>query len=576
MLMEMHSLVFPNTVFRSSFAQALPNDGLGLCGGREPIPAHTKVAYLWATRVPNVGPPQVQLQKALSLPIGMKAPLLAEARPEANWKYLDRARGWALEPEQTSHKTIPVPVHESADPKALEVDLSKVSIPPGRYHLVANWDWDTFAVEGDITVAPLSDFATAQLELESQDRLVTKTGKVPLTLHGSDFEFVTKVELAKPGDKFFMPSAIPFVLPEGFRQGPQTKLDVQVNTAELDPGDYRLLIQQPDGKSHAVPLAVLAAVPKITNLPIVINAGDTTREVKLRGEHLDVIEKLSSPGATISLFPASLDGSERRATLRFDAPVQKGQTFAFLATIQKRSAPTELPDAIRITTPRTRITDSQVSMPAGVDVAVKPGELPSNYFVSALLHVADLPPSAVLALECRGDEQSRQNLPIGTKSGAASAERLSSDELFLTFDDGAFPSGCDLLAKTTDQSGTVSSDPYELGRIVRVPKIESLQTADNPLNSGQFQVTITGRNLETIDHAGWDLDHPTLIGELPTLLAGEDQKQTLRISLPAPPVGADGPLYVWLRGESAGRASLVRMQASVKTRIGADSKTATR
>ena len=64
MLMEMRALAFPKSDFRSSFSQALPNDGLALCGLRDRAAAHTKVAYLWASRVPNVGPPQIAVEKA--------------------------------------------------------------------------------------------------------------------------------------------------------------------------------------------------------------------------------------------------------------------------------------------------------------------------------------------------------------------------------------------------------------------------------------------------------------------------------------------------------------------------------
>ena len=37
---------------------------------------------------------------------------------------------------------------------------------------------------------------------------MAKTGKVPLTLEGADFEFVTKVEIEKINDKFSVPALV--------------------------------------------------------------------------------------------------------------------------------------------------------------------------------------------------------------------------------------------------------------------------------------------------------------------------------------------------------------------------------
>jgi hypothetical protein len=45
--------------------------------------------------------------------------------------------------------------------------------------------------------------------------------------------------------------------------------------------------------------------------------------------------------------------------------------------------------------------------------------------------------------------------------------------------------------------------------------------------------------------------------ELPRPAAGEGSKQTLRIAMPWPSPTPKAPLYVWLRGESEGRATRV-------------------
>ena len=53
MLLDLRSIAFPDTQFRASFAQPLKGSGVNLCGQQGPAPPHTRVAYLWASRIPN-------------------------------------------------------------------------------------------------------------------------------------------------------------------------------------------------------------------------------------------------------------------------------------------------------------------------------------------------------------------------------------------------------------------------------------------------------------------------------------------------------------------------------------------
>ena len=550
MLMEMRSVVFPNTVFRSSFAQPIPEDGLGLCGRRDAVPAHTKVAYLWATRVPNIGPPHITLQKALSLPAGMKAPLPVEVPSDTDWKNLDRARKWMLEPLAKGVKGIPVPVHPDADPKALQIDLTKTVAPPGRYRLVANWDWDSFAVTGEVDVAALGNFEKARLETGSQDRLIAKSGRIVVTLEGGDFQFVTKAELVKPDDKFFTRAPIPFVIPQGFREGTQPRMDVQVNTGDLDAGNYRLILTQADGKPHPVPIALLPAPPRIDHLPVLVNRGVTVREVLLRGEHLNALTALKAPGVEVKLGIAKSDGTERKATLHFDENSTTGQEFSLQAWVENRSTPLTLAGAIRVVEPLPGIIDAKVSSPPGLKVSLGAGELPAEYSLSALLHVSGLTANTSLALQCRGDEQTRQ---------IVHPARLGPDALFFTFADGTFPDHCELLAiaqSTADgNDGADDSHAFVLGRIVRVPKIELLKISGLQVGPPFVpHLTLYGRNLETIDRVGWDPDHPSPVVDLPSPIPDQGQKQMLPLALS--PADVSAPLYIWLRGETKCRATL--------------------
>src|SRR5205823_5537611 len=119
---------------------------LNLCGQRTPAPPHTRVAYLWANRIPNVPPPSIRIGNADFIPATQKTPVPVEV-PDPQWKYLERARSWALQNAQ-NQKT-PVAVLKLANQKAVEIDLSKVKLPPGDYHMAAYWDWTPFQATGE-------------------------------------------------------------------------------------------------------------------------------------------------------------------------------------------------------------------------------------------------------------------------------------------------------------------------------------------------------------------------------------------------------------------------------------------
>lgn len=541
MLMEMRNVIFPNTVFRSSFEQAIPGGGMGLCGKRDAIPPHTKVAYLWATRVPNIGPPALTLGPG-ALPAKLKMQVPVKPATENDWKYLDHARDWTL---SSGEHAFSVPVSKAGE-NALEIDLTKAHLEPGTYHLSAYWDWDEFHVAGDLSVQNLSDFAKARLAAESQDRLISHTGRVQVALEGSDFEFVTKLELARPSDKFFTPTPIPFALAHGFRNGIQTTMDAQINTLDLDPGDYQLRFIQPDGKDHDVPIAILPLPPHIANLPIVLNRGDQNCKVTLHGERLNLLTKLESPGIRITLDPASPDGAERRLTLHPDPNLHSGESLDLKAFLENRSQPWVISRAIELAPARPAILDSQISLPASVGVSLKPGELPAPYYLSALLKADNLSSAVAVALRCQGDSQDRVVLRPGTKPEAGKLDQISAQQIFITFDDSVFPSGCDLLAQI--QSSGNSND-RDLGRVILLPKIDQL-------SFDAQDATFTGSDLETIGRVGWDPENGVPIQDLPTPVPGEPRKQELRVAL-SPRPDTNPPLYIWLRGEESGRATFV-------------------
>ena len=235
-------------------------------------------------------------------------------------------------------------------------------------------------------------------------------------------------------------------------------------------------------------------------------------------------------------------------TLHVDAKLHAGTSLDLKAFLENRSQPLVLAHAIELAGEKPVIVDSQLSLPPDVGVVLKPEELPAPYYLSALLKVSHVGTEPAVGLRCSGDAQARVTLRPGTKPEAGKLHQLSAEQIFITFDDALFPSGCDLLADLQGGSGT-SARP--LGRVKLFPKIDTFT-----FDGVSLDATLTGSDLETIGKAGWDPENGVSISDLPTTVAGEPRKQQLRVSLPARPDTAP-PLYIWLRGEDAGRATFV-------------------
>lgn len=556
MLLDLRAIAFPDTQFRSSFAQTLPGSGVNLCGQQGPTPPHTRVAYLWASRIPNAPTPSMRIGDADFVPTRQKSPLPVEV-PEPQWKYLQRARSWALESDKK--QMTQVSVLKLGNQKALEIDLTKVNLPPGDYHLTGYWDWAPFEAAGAVHVRPLSDFTRAKLEPASQDQLLAKSGKIPVTLAGSDFEFTTKIELKKVNDEFATAEPVRFLLPKGLRQGPQDHIDVQIDTHDLDPGAYELLIEQQDGKSHPVDFKILSNPPKIENLPILANQGVSTQHYVLKGERLTLLAKLEAPGATLDLSPAAADDSERNVTVQFKSSPQPGTALPIKAYLEDRSQPVVLADALQVTGPLPVIASSKLSPPAGMAIAIHPDEFPAGYTLTAMLDVKNIERKSVLRLACDDDVGQNAALRVGEETATWNLQQLSQDQLFLSFDTSALPAGCSLDA-VLDNGRDGRSEPFTLAHIIRLPQIDSF-TAGDAAPNGSHSYLLTGQNLEMIEKAGWDQTNGIEIGGLPTPIPGPGQKQSLPMTLPDPlpnAPNAEAVLYVWLRGDKQGRATTIK------------------
>ncbi len=576
-LLDLGQLAFPRSEFRSAFSQTMPDDALGLCGKTGASAAHTRLAYIWATRVPNAAEPRLTIGKENSLPASVKSPLPlaatdapapeapALASPDAtkspqpltaaadDWKYLSRARNWTLQP--ASGKPIPVKVQVLANTKSIELDLGK-DVKPGTYTLAANWDWDPLQIGGKFDVRPLADFASAKLTSASQDSLVTNAGKVVLTLQGADFEFVTKVQIKKLNDEFASASAVPFVLPKGLRDGVQDHLDIQVDTSGMDTGSYKLMLSQVDGKEHDIPAKVLPAFPAITNLPVTVNQGVSTVQVNLKGTGLQYLKNVKLSKGTAALGPASSDGTSRAATFQFPAGLTVGAGVSLSAAVADRSTSLTIDDAVTVVAPRPAITGVTISELPEQSVHLDKGELPGGLILSAMLHVANLPSQSGVRLECADGDSPAVTLHPGQQAGTARLEQLTADQLFLTFDTGAWSNGCGVQVTVTSAVG--DSAPRPIARVVDLPSVDQFNLVPDA-DSGEINATLIGRNLETIEKTGWSPDQGTAVAALPQPL-GDGRRQKLEVRLTQPP-SPDAALYVWLRGDSKPRVTTVHATA---------------
>lgn len=557
MLLDLRAIAFPDTQFRSSFASPLPDSAVNLCGQQGPAPLHTRVAYIWASRIPNTPTPAIRIDKASFLAAAQKSQVPVEV-PDLQWKYLQRAREWSL--QDGKGQKCPVGVLKLGNQRAIEIDLTKAKIPPGDYRLAGYWDWVPFEAAGELHVRSLNDFKDARLAPASQDALVSRGGKVPVTLIDSDFEFTTKVEVKKLGDEFATSEPVPFILPKGFREGPQQHLDVQINTHDLDPGEYELLVAQQDGKSHPVDFKILPNPPKIDNLPILANQGVAMQHYVLKGERLDELARLNAPGANLELGGVGANNSERNVTVQLKSNPQPGAVVAVEAYVKDRSEPLIFQDALQITGPLPVIASSKLSLPTAMAIAMHPNEFPAGYNLTAMLDVKNIARTSVLQLACDEEDGSgAAALHIGQQTASYSLQQLSQDQLFLSFDTSALPAGCSLQA-VIDNGRTGRSQPFILAHIIRLPQIDSFALSADPSPKSTHVYTLTGRNLEMIEKVGWDQSTGVDVQGLPTPVPGEGQKQTLSITLPEQS-GPPSDLYLWLRGDTTGRATTLKNPA---------------
>jgi hypothetical protein len=556
MLLDLRNIAFPDTQFRSSFAEKLSNSssGVSLCGQRGAAPPHTRVAFIWASRIPNTPAPSLRIGTSAFVPTAEKTPVAVEM-PEIDWKYLQRVHDWALIDDKKNR--IPVTVSKLQNQKSIELDLTKSNATPGDYRLGGSWDWTSFEAVGNIHVRQLCDFRDARLEPVSQDRLLAKVGKIPVTLAGGDFQFTTGVQLRRIGDEFATAEPVRFILPKGLREGPQDRMDIQVDTTHLDPGQYEFLVSQ-QATTLAVPFKILPNPPRIDNLPILVNQGVATQHYVLKGERLASLQRLQAADSEFELGTVSEDEKQRSITIRLNKEAPPGTMLALSMFVQDRSEPMALSDAVQVTGPLPVVASSKLSLPATMPITLHPNEFPAGLTLTAMLDVKNLAPNSVLRLACANGMGVPGALLVGTQTPSSSLQQLSQDQLFLSYDTSALPAGCKLQI-VLDNGRSAKSEPFDLAEIIRVPQVESFETNPSPTegsDAGPHVFILTGRNLEMIQKVGWTSESGSDVTELPAPIPGQGQKQSLRVILPDPPFPR-ATLCLWMRGDAAGRQTTI-------------------
>ncbi len=537
--------LMPDSEFRTVYAETAAPDGLTLCAQKSLAKTRNRIVYLWGYQLTNANAPKFTQTSDLSIATGARSTIALRTANREEWPLLDRVRDWSLVDAGTNKET-PVRLRTAARGWA-EIDLRKVEVAPGSYKLRGRWDWETINIDGAWRVSTAGDLKQSRLTAESEAKLVENTGMAAIEVEGTDFQFVDHVRLKRAGKLGAINTELEFQLPQGYRRGPQNRLELELNTEIFHSGAYLLSVQQMNGKSAEIPLRVAPPPPRISNLPVLLNLGEAKQRVTLRGTDLDRLPPaIETPeGVKVQM----LDGSdtERDAIVMLAANVKRG---ARLRT------PASSGLTFQVAGPKPNVTAATAALPDELPAALRDGELPSGTLVSFTIRADNVEAPASLVADCGDATRSLGAMKIrlgerragGTKFDASAA---GAGTYFAAFDPGSVgQSGCDLqLSIESGASG--KSAPFSAGRVVRLPRIASLAWTDEK-SAGGYVAVLRGADLEVIEKAGWEGQPGIAVAASPKAVsASSDVSQTLRVVLPWPPPSPLAPVTVWLRGDGS-------------------------
>lgn len=563
LLHELHTMMFPRAEFRAAFATPLSSSGMDLCAGKSVASKQrTRVAYLWALPVPNAEAPSIRLSQTIHIPVNWKSTIEVTCATISQLKLVSRVRDWQLV-SSTLDVAVPVAVSVGPQSDSLALDLIHTKIPVGEYHLVAKWDWKPITVAGVVDVMNFADYSTVMLSPASRDELVTGSGPVTLELSGTDFEFVNEVMLLHSAKTGSLAARLPFSLPIGEEGGPQKSMSADLDTAHLAPGSYLLRLSQLNGKTRDIPVVIHPANPVLDGLPVRVNLGQPEQTISLRGTSLDHIEKITSADAVWTLstpIANSMGSQEREATIHLSPKARKGALIDAKVFIDGIEKPMEVSGILRVAGPRPKILNARKSFASAAGIDLYQKEIPARSEVSFAIQGEYFDSRSRLHLECESPDDTLQplNLTPGERDGANTLDFAGGTTLFLSMNAGAVgQSGCNLMATLTD-ADTGTSDPYSLGSIVRLPRIDKFTLTDEKISDSVYAGILSGEDLQLIAKTGWDAKTSEPVEEIPTPVPDNPQEQTLNIAMPWPPPSPHAVLYIWLTGETQARATTIR------------------
>ena len=548
---NLKTVLFPNTEFRSAYAQTADRGNLALCTKSPGAKTKTRAAYLWAYRVPQLSDPALALAKSPNLSVGMKSTVALKLGKSVTAKQLALARDWRLVSGAGGTFSIAATVTPAG---ALDVDLSRARVPAGDYQLGFTWDWDQVSVEGTVHVHPADDFSNVGLTPEEHDKLTEGSGIVTVELSGTDFEFLQSATIESSA-RNAKPQDAEFTLPLGKAGGPQNRVAFDIDTAKQ--GTYTLALKQGDGLIHKIPITVLPPNPNIANLPLRLNVGETRQAIRLKGSGMDRIEAVSSEAGEIT---GAADSDAWAGEIQLKSGLKKGQILALALKVKGLENPLTLGNAIEIVGARPKIQSVQRSLSGALGVEIAADELPSGIPAGLVLNLDHVHDSARPRVELRcesGETLHALTLSAGAPVPGASLTTAGPGALYLSVDPGVvgYP-GCKLSATViVDPDGR--SEPYILGRVIRVPRLDKFTLTSEKVGDASYAGTVEGRDLDVIEKVGWDATTGLPVDAIPTPVPGDHPGQSLRLVLPWPAPGPHAPLYIWLRGESQGRKTSV-------------------
>ena len=538
--------LMPDSEFRAVYAETAEGDGLTFCTQKQLTKMKNRVVYMWGYKPVNTGAPKASVPRTTYFPAGARSTFAMRIAAPDDWSLTGNIHDWVL--VGANGKEVPVRLRAAAR-GWMELDLRKAVVEPGAYKLKGKWDWDTVVVDGNLRVSPLGDMKQARVASDSQLRLVESGGMIPFELEGTDFQFVEHVMLKRAGALGAANRELEFRLPTGWRAGPQSKLELEIDGSRYLAGDYLLAIQQTGGQTQDVPLRILPPLPRISGLPLRLNAGETRQQVTLRGSGLDRIEGLEADGMKFELGAGS--DTQRDVTVLLASANAAGLRIPAAYRLTGLATPIRLPLAFQVAGPKPRLVSANAGAADDQGVAMHDGEVVAGSMASFTLKVETVDAPALLNVECAEAGKQIQPLKIrlGERRTDAKLTAIGPSSWFATFDPGAVgQSGCSLSA-TIETEASGRSGAVLLGKVVRLPRIDSLVWTDEKAPGG-FVAVLQGADLETIERVGWDAQNGVAVTTVPKV-SGE--KQLLRVTLPWPPPSPLAPLQIWLRGEAQPR-----------------------